>query len=202
MPLTVNRFKITEMNFDRRIKGKLTECLVQTLLDHAGYRIVPMGVEHIIREVKERDHTSLYLPQGLRTLPDFLITDAQLKDHWLLEVKYRQCWNEATVAELGCTVEEQVKPWGKVYLLLFLGEHFGTNKTPASQCRIFTLRYQDSDLHYYHQKNNQLRRWRDIQWEHGHRIQEVFPGLNDTREEDGIRKCCNLIRQFNAALTP
>lgn len=185
------------MDFDRRIKGNLTESLVQTLLEHAGYRIVPMGVEHVIREVKERNCSSHALPLGLRTLPDFLVTDAKMQNHWQLEVKYRQRWHTATATELGNTVEEQVKHWGKLHLLLFLGVHHGSSQTPASQCRVFTLVHQDNALHYLPRKKRKPKPWRDVAWEHGNRVQDVFRGLNDTREEDGIRKCCEVIQCYS-----
>ena len=37
------------MEFEQRIKGKLTETLVSELLEHAGYKVVPLGIEQIIR---------------------------------------------------------------------------------------------------------------------------------------------------------
>ena len=132
------------MNFERRIKGHITESLVQTLLEHAGYRVVPLGIEHIIREVKDTGNSSVHLHKGLRSLPDFLITDAEIKKSWMLEVKYRHRWNEATIASLESTLLNQALYWDEFYFLVFLGNGGGKQIKTASRSGIFHLTCSDS----------------------------------------------------------
>ena len=43
------------MHFDRRIKGAITESLVKTLLEDSDYRVIPLGIEEVVREVISLD---------------------------------------------------------------------------------------------------------------------------------------------------
>ena len=40
------------MQYINRLKGAVTQTLLKSLLEDAGYRIVPLGIEEVIREVK------------------------------------------------------------------------------------------------------------------------------------------------------
>ena len=87
------------MEYRNRLKGALTQALLKSLLADAGYRIVPLGVEEIIREVTVLDrekYLKLGLPTILREIPDFFVADASMDSYWLVEVKYRRAWNEQT----------------------------------------------------------------------------------------------------------
>jgi hypothetical protein len=76
--------------------------------------VVPLGIKHVIRQVKTRPRDE-YLAAGIspamRSLPDFFISNGELSETWLLEVKYRREWNQKTRLELAQTLLAQVKQW-------------------------------------------------------------------------------------------
>ena len=186
----------SNMEFERRIKGQITESLVQTLLEHAGYRVVPLGIEQVIREVK--DQGSWNLPQPLRTLPDFLITDAEIKKNWLLEVKYRHQWNEYTIKSLEETLTNQVKYWSEFYFLVFLGNCDGGKVTTASRSGIFHLTHREGKLGYLNK--GQFYPWKNAEWKFSSRIHTVFEDLKELYEAQTIKKCCEIVDKYSEIL--
>ena len=103
-----------------------------------------MGVEHIIREVKEQGF--FHLPKVLRTLPDFLITDAGITKSWLLEVKYRHQWNETTIQRLEETLTNQVLSCEELYFMVFLGNCQNDKVTAGGRSGIFRLTHRNGKL--------------------------------------------------------
>lgn len=81
------------MDYKNRLKGAITQVLLKSLLEDAGYRIVPLGIEEVLRELSslEQEHyKQLNLPPALRKLPDFFVADMEFKKTYLVEVKYRK----------------------------------------------------------------------------------------------------------------
>ncbi len=184
------------MEFERLIKGHITESLVQTLLEHAGYRVVPLGIEQVIREVKDRG--SWNLPKPLRTLPDFLITDAEFKKSWLLEVKYRHQWNDYTIKSLEETLTNQVQYWSEFYFLVLLGNCDGGKVSTASRSGIFHLTHRDGKLGYLNK--GQFYAWKNAEWKFSSRIHNVFEDLQELYEAQTIQKCCEIVDKYSEIL--
>jgi hypothetical protein len=112
------------MEFANRLKGAVTQVLLKALLEDGGYRIVPLGIEEVIRELtmlSEEKYKALKLPAILRKLPDFFVSDESLGNSWLVEVKYRKEWNNQTRESLGKAIRPQVADWNPLYLMVFLG---------------------------------------------------------------------------------
>jgi hypothetical protein len=85
------------VEFHRRIKGILTQGLVQALLEDAGYQVRPLGVEEQFSDLKDASpklYRSIF--KGLRSAPDFLVLDSRNEQSWLVEVKYRKRWDSGT----------------------------------------------------------------------------------------------------------
>ncbi len=64
------------MDFTSKLKGQITQSLIECLLVDAGLQVMPLGIEQIVREVKSLSQDR-YLAAGisptLRSLPDFLL---------------------------------------------------------------------------------------------------------------------------------
>lgn len=187
------------MEFERRIKGHITESLVQTLLEHAGYRVVPLGVEHIVREVKDRGNSSSRLHKGLRSLPDFLITDVAIEESWMLEVKYRYQWNEQTRQQLEEVLTNQAFYWDEFYFLVLLGKCDAGQVTTASRSGIFRLTLRKGKLVYYNRGN--WYPWQHAEWKFSSRIHAVFQDLQALYEDRTIQKCCEMVDKYSEILT-
>src|SRR6266542_3865028 len=112
------------MNYTNRLKASVTLVLLKTLLEDAGYRIVPLGIEAVLREVAslpKEDYLKLGLPIQLRKLPDFFVANHAIDKSWLVEVKYRKRWNEEVQESLEVEIKEQVKTWHPLFLMIFVG---------------------------------------------------------------------------------
>lgn len=183
------------MEFHQRIKGKLTETLVSELLGHAGYKVAPLGIEQIIREVKDVESKTSNLPQQLRTLPDFLVTDAQMQNSWLVEVKYRHQWNEKAISDIEDTLTKQVDYWGRVYCLIFLGNCDDGTVTASSRSGIFQLVLKGDKLGYINQ--GKIYPWKNAEWKFSRRVESVFENLNQSQTQQTIKKCCDIVDKYS-----
>lgn len=184
------------MEFDRNLKGKITESIVQTLLEHAGYRVVPLGIEHVLREIKQ--NTSLRLPKQLRALPDFLITDAEISRSWFLEVKYRHQWNETTIKSLQDVLTPQVHFWDDFYCLVFLGNSYDGKVRGSSRLGIFHVTNRDGSLGYLNKGN--FYPWKNAKWQFSTRVHDVFENLKESQELQIVNKCCEIVDKFSDIL--
>jgi hypothetical protein len=95
-------------------KGRFAETVGSTLLEYAGYRVLRLGVEEVISEVKAgvaRGERYLKLPQQLRSAPDFLVVDPASGDCTLLEVKFRRRFDDRTAGDLHDVLSTQVRFW-------------------------------------------------------------------------------------------
>lgn len=188
------------IDFSRRMKGVLTQALVKSMLEDAGYRVVPLGIEEVIRELSAlevRQYLGLGLPDSLRSLPDFLVSDAAITRAWLVEVKYRRRWNAAAIEALRDVLVRQGATWGPYYLLLFLGEHAGDIDTPANRCGVFPLRVHNGELQYKSRyAPHDWFPWANAEWQFATPPSGVFEQLAARLEEQTIRRCCEFAATY------
>lgn len=191
------------MDYNNRLKGTITQTLLRTLLEGAGYRVVPFGIESVIREVQvlsQQEYGNLRPPLALRTMPDFFITNKEMNEAWLVEVKYRRRWDERTRNELGETLKLQVKVWGPIYLMVCLAEPATKNKeTPSSRMRLAQLKESEDVLvSESPAQDGQKVFWKDISWENFHRIQDVFRGINapELLQQQTLIQTCRALDQL------
>ena len=114
------------MSFENVLKGQMTQTMIKTLFERAGYRVTRLGVEEVFDEVTHLDEASyhaLKLPLALRYLPDFLIADSDLTTAFLLEVKYRRAWNEATIDSLRQELTQQRVYWPEAYAVIIIADY-------------------------------------------------------------------------------
>ncbi len=197
------------MEFDKRIKGAITQTIVKALLEDVGYKVVPLGIEEVVREVitlSKVEYKLLGLPDELRSLPDFLVTNKDMSKSFLLEVKYRKTWSDETLCELADTILGQAIAWKDYWLLIFLAEpvQWGDEKfreSPSNYCRIIRVYYRDKQLAYCRPSNNDkgdpiIEPWGGMKWEYNWKVNDIFEGLNQNATESTVRKACSFIKEY------
>jgi len=119
------------MELDNILKGQLTQSLIKTILEKAGYRVSRLGVEEVFKEVihlELEQYLNLNLPKQLRSLPDLLVATPEVDKAWLVEVKFRKDFTWDTRKELHETLSKQFKYWENAVAILLIGEYPSKNK--------------------------------------------------------------------------
>jgi len=108
------------MDFENRLKRELSQGAFKCLLEDCGYRVVPLGIEAVIREIACLDkeaYKNLDFSDAVRFLPDFCILDQNQKHKFIVEVKYRWDWDGNILKE----VSNQVRMFQDIILVVFIG---------------------------------------------------------------------------------
>lgn len=200
------------MDFKNRIKGSITQTLVKALLQDAGYHIISLGVEEVIREVAAlplSEYKQLELPHVLRKMPDFFVSDQYVERAWLVEVKYRKEWNDRTRTKLGKDIYEQVKSWSPLFLIIFLGTSTKpNNENPANSIGVIKLEYDNGKIVHKWEKRKPLTKnevpeivttdWDDISWGNFSRFQDIFLDVSTRWESQTILQAFNILKSLKA----
>jgi hypothetical protein len=115
------------MHFKNLIKGQVTQSLLTTLLERAGYRVTRFGIEELFREVKYLDlqqYRRLNLSLHLRTLPDLLVAELDLSEAYLVEVKFRKAFTDQSARSLHSELTNQRKYWPDSYAVVMIANSF------------------------------------------------------------------------------
>jgi hypothetical protein len=178
------------MDYINRLKGAVTQVLLKSLLEDAGYRIVPLGIESVLREVAtlpKADYVNLGLPIQLRKLPDFFVASHEIDKTWLVEVKYRKRWNDRVQESLEAEMKEQVQNWHPLFLMLFVGHSVESpNSLPTYHMRIAKLLWNDQQGILTQRADGKTCSWKNSQWKHFLRVQDVFDEC--AKKENGRNK--------------
>lgn len=176
------------MEYSSRLKGSVTQALLKSLLADAGYRVVPLGIEEAIREVTSLDkerYSALELPSVLREMPDFFVADRELKESWLVEVKFRNEWNDEVRRFLGAQLRDQVQVWSPLHVIVFLGTPAKRRDSyPSAWMGVAKLSIRDAQLVVAGESGANECRWDEIKWSSFARIQKVFPKLDEREKWD------------------
>jgi hypothetical protein len=116
------------MYFKNHVKSQITQNLIKTLFERAGYRVTRLGVEELFDEVihlDEAQYRGLNLPLPLRYLPDFLVTDENIEHAWLLEVKFRKDFGEFTIQSLYEELKRQRVYWPDSWAIILTAQFLG-----------------------------------------------------------------------------
>ena len=188
------------MKYTSRLKGDITQVLIKTLLEDAAYRIVPLGIEEIITEVKvltQEKYLALGLPTSLTKLPDFFIANKDVSRACLLEVKYRNHWSDEVRCELEQSLKPQVKEWDPLYLMIFLGEPISkSEEQPSYWMKVARLSYRDGEMVVFNPHSGLVVKWNESSWDNFDRIQDVFEILRETKhwEDQTIAKTKTILK--------
>lgn len=178
------------MEYSSRLKGGITQTLIKSMLTDAGYKVVPLGVEEVIREVTTLDHVKykqLNLPEVLRKMPDFFVSDSESTKCWLVEVKYRKKWEPTVKKKLGEALKNQARLWGSIYVIILLGTPVDgkRNDMPFAWVGVAKV-FVESEQLKVHTSDGESILWDKLQWKQGQmqRIQDVFEVLNTPTKWD------------------
>lgn len=194
------------MDYNNRVKGSITQTIVKSILEDAGYHVVPLGIEEVLRELKQLNPISylqLGLPSVLRKLPDFFITDLKNQKHWLLEVKYRRQWNATTHASLEEDLLEQAQKWGPFSFLLLLGHSthvpspgYEPSQMPRYRLGVTSLKVENSSLYASTQSGDKA--WPAFAWEDFFTVQDYFPNVFDRWRDETLIKAVEVLDSLSS----
>jgi hypothetical protein len=189
------------MQFDSKLKGNITEIISATLFETHGYRVIPLGVEKVVREIVSLDqeqYSKLDLPATLRSMPDFLVSEIDMSFAWLIEVKYRKSFSSFKKDEaLKLKLISQAEKWGEFWVLLFLGKQEGVNPHSGGYCGLIRISLKDGCLAFVKKKETS----RNLDWKHLNfsdfsRLQTVFKKIPDAVAGSAIEKSIRIIKQL------
>lgn len=191
------------MDFSNRIKKEMTEGIVRAILVDAGYRVISLGIENVIREIEcltALEYAGLDFPKAVRSLPDLLVMDKDQTEKHLVEIKYRSAWNVNIFDE----IEEQVHVF-KELVLVYLNSTppipNGKAASPGSYLRCCMVRSNNNVLEaclYDHEELKWIPRAKigehEGQWWGLRPIQEVLPKVNEAKDENTLLKAVEALR--------
>jgi hypothetical protein len=187
------------MDYKNRLKGAITQVLLKSLLEDAGYRIVPLGIEEVLRELSSLEqgrYQQLNLPPALRKLPDFFVADIEFEKTYLVEVKYRKYWNASTKRCLGRTLLQQLKYWNPLVLMLFIGNPVNPASyppTPSHYMGVLWLDYDDEHEEIFWEDRKGTYSWDSVEWGNFKRVQDIFTGVSKQWSEQTLYKTMSLV---------
>lgn len=170
------------MDYSNRLKGSITQTLLKSLLTDVGYKVVPLGVEEIIREVStlnHNDYNNLNLPDVLRKMPDFFVSNGDLSQCWLVEVKFRKKWDENVKHALGNGLKKQVESWGDIYVIILLGKSAPDKSSEIPSAWIGVAKvFLNNNILCVSTEDGTTVTWDDLKWVNLQRIQKIFTELD------------------------
>ena len=157
--------------------GKLAEQAVKSFLEGDCYTVIPYGVEHTLKDVVNLGtdkYSKLCLEKVVSSAPDFFVLSPQNQSYWLLEVKYRGCWDNLTRSGLKECLEPQTQCWKNVVALIAIKIPVGADKSPSSYIRVCQLFTIGGKLNVFTQGNSGSKGWDEVQWDDLYPIEGVF----------------------------
>lgn len=206
-------------DFKPSVKGKVAEALFAAMLEDCGYKVISIGVEHSIKELKELTN---YDPSGyhaspvaLRKLPDFIVLDllSSSQKSFFVEIKFRK--NADAIkndSKLWDALLIQVNTWKNVCVVFFLGNPFNAGtlfhdeSAATNSCRVFELTEKDDKVHIV-AANNVSEYYSDelvpsdkFYWANGYALEKYFCRLQDKKEQETIKRSVSIMRSVYQAL--
>jgi hypothetical protein len=206
-------FKEMRMDFKNRLKKEITEGAIRALLVDAGYRVIDIGIERVVRELEcmsERDYLSLGLPKSLRTAPDLLVMNKDQTEKFIVEIKYRKNWD----IQLFENIRDQLQHVRELLLILILSEppkSSYSNHSPSSYIRCCKVKCDENGVVSLNLKSNQPNELEWITLENLKKdsnssfnfwkfvkLQDIFKNLNE--DARGNKTIINLINSLDGIL--
>lgn len=204
------------MNFDCRLKGYITEAIIESLLIDAGHVVIRTGIERVLLEpaAKQGAEEWLEAPLQLRKAPDFFVIEKGDKQaSRYVEIKYRKNWIDG-FSELEDSLHDQVKFFNEVFVIVCAGEEQNGNvhrrkegqRNSVPNCHIrvahAVLNSEGVVCHKGKDKNKKeiLRPIDRCCWSDLEHLQNVFPKLDKRKEEETLVKAATLIANINASI--
>jgi len=208
------------MDFESSVKGNVAEALTAALLRGVDYRVIPLGVEHSVQELRalSESHPDAYqgAPEALRKLPDFLVLDLQPADALapqFVEVKYRShvdFFSRPGALHRGLSI--QASTWGEIILVAFLGQPYvgagnrdELRDAPTNSCRAFKIVLNgDGQVRIRSLALQTLGRefpLAEFDWLQGVPLQSYFSKLQNATTDQTIAKAVRIARSVHDAFS-
>jgi hypothetical protein len=192
------------MDFENRLKRELCQGVLRCLLEDCGYRVVPLGIEAVIREIACLDkeaYKNLDFSNALRLLPDFCVLDQDLKHKFIIEVKYRWSWDGNILKE----VSNQVRMFRDIILVIFIGNPPGRRPYPSTYVRCCKMYMNEQNQVCAEIKESssgaaiktifiEEEDLSELNWWNLRILQNYFPNLKNLKEEETLVKAIKSIK--------
>lgn len=189
------------MQFENKLKGNITEIISATLFEFHGYRVIPLGVEKVVREIvslDQKEYSKLGLPATLRSMPDFLVSEKDMSFAWLIEVKYRKNFDAFKKDKvLEKKLISQAEKWGEFWILLFLGERGPNGRYSGGNCGLIKVRIEDGSLVFVKKDDDsKVFNISKLQYTNFSRLQTVFKKIPKANAGSAIEKSIRMIKHL------
>jgi hypothetical protein len=195
------------MDFENRLKRELSQGVFKCLLEDCGYRVVPLGIEAVIREIANLDketYKNLDFSDAVRFLPDFCILDQNLKHKFIVEVKYRWDWDGNILKE----VSNQVKMFKDIILVVFIGnppDRYTKQPSPSTYVRCCKMYMSEQNQVCAEVKESkggatikiifvEEEDLSELNWWNLRILQNYFSDLKNSKEEESLVKAIKSIQ--------
>ncbi len=179
------------LEFTNVIKGVITQTLLTALFERGGYRVTRLGIEELFGEIKHVDlqqYLGLNLPLQLRYLPDLLVAEMDMTNAFLVEVKFRRKFDEASAESIYGELKRQREYWPQSYAVVMIAEAFNPEKT-FHQEYIRVLKPNDHETLVDHHLPLAQR------WDKLHHLQRVFKRFNNSQYAADVQQSADTLTQ-------
>jgi hypothetical protein len=178
-------------DFTNTLKGVVTQTILKALFERGGYRVTGLGIEELFSEVKHIDlqqYQNLSLPLQLRYIPDLLVAEIDMTHVFLVEVKFRKRFDEASAQSLFDELDRQRKYWGQSYAVLMIAESFVTDRRYHQD---FIRVVKPESHHILIDKKLSLTQ----RWDSFEHLQRVFKHFNNDKYIIDVQKSADALTQ-------
>ncbi|ELK4796398.1 TPA: hypothetical protein L5Q98_002069 [Pseudomonas aeruginosa] len=190
------------MEFESKLKGSISETISINIFENAGYRVTPLGIEKVVREIKSltKDQYLGLNAKTLKSMPDMLITEPDMSNAWLVEVKYRKSFSSFKNCEkLQKKLNEQSKLRGSLFVLLYVDKKEGiSTRAAGSYCGVIEVQSKSGVLHFKQKNGESLIKWDRLKWADLARVQSVFTRLKNADPDSPIEKSIRIMKSLSS----
>ena len=193
------------MDFENRLKRELSQGVFKCLLEDCGYRVIPLGIEAVIREIaclNKEAYKNLDFSDAVRFLPDFCVLDQNQTHKFIVEVKYRWDWDGNILKE----VSNQVRMFEDIILVIFVGDPPDSKYTPRPStyvrcCKMYMNEQNQVCAEVKKSKGTDATKTifveeedlSELIWWNLMKLQDHFFDLENTKEEESLVKAIKSI---------
>ena len=197
------------VDFDSNLKEKLFEVTFLSLLENCGYRVVPVGIEHSLRELgalsPSNPEMHARLVRSIRKLPSFIVMDAASKTYEPRFVAVKVRGNSLFDDDFRQLLD-QANTWTRVHFVLFLATPVKTSSkfNTVDFCRVFTLErhvgLNQAAVVNVVSRNGAKKDLENLHWLDGISLDEDFPMLKKGSEKNNIRTAISMMCSIFTAI--
>jgi hypothetical protein len=193
------------VDFESNLKERLFEVTFASLLENCGYKVVPVGLEHSLREVGalSRLNPQMHerLVRSLHKLPGCLVMDiaSNTFEPRFVTVKVR---GKSLFAEDLEQIMDQAVAWSTLHFVVFLTTPAKTSSkfNSPEYCRVFTLeRHVGSNqatVVNVVARNGAKKDLAHLHWLDGIPLEESFQMLKKGTEKNNIKTIISVMRSI------